>query len=268
MTTLTSERPKTGQSWLTSAGKRLLTGAAYLVSIIAVWRLYIVIFNVPVFLLPAPPAVWQALVHLNETGELWIHLAYTIRNILLGFVGGVILGMLLGFALWRSRIFSEAAAPYIVILQAAPKIAIAPLLVLWFGLGLESQLVLILLLSFFPMMIAMELGLRSADKATLELSDLLGMSTWRRFTTVQLPGALPELFSGSKIAIIDAMTGAFLVEYISAQEGLGYLMVLGNSTYNIPLLIAAVLVTVATGLLGFGAIALVERRLLRWRSTT
>lgn len=263
--TLALQRP--GQR-LGRTARRVIVALTYIAAIIAIWWAYVALFQVPAFLLPSPPAVWNATIALAQSGELWTHLGYTVRNLLLGFVGGVLIGMGLGYALFKSRIFSELSAPYIVILQAAPKIAIAPLLVLWFGLGLESQLALILLLSFFPMMIAMDLGLRSAEPAVLELSQLLGMSTWRRFSAIQLPGALPELFSGAKIAIVDAMTGAFLVEYISAREGLGYLMVLGNSTYNTPLLIAAVLITVITGLLGFGAIALAESRLLRWRSAS
>ena len=86
-------------------------------------------------------------------------------------------------------------------------------------------------------------------------------------TTVQLPGAMPDLISGAKIAIVDAMTGAFLAEFISAQQGLGFLMVLGNSSYDTPMLFAAVILTVLLGLLGFGAVSLAERRLLRWRSS-
>lgn len=248
--------------------RRLAAGLLYFSVVVAIWWLYVQIFRVPVYLLPAPPAVVDALGRLASSGELWIHLGYTIRNILLGFIGGVVLGSALGYALWRNRLAREIAAPYVVILQSAPKIAVAPLLVLWFGLGIESQLVLILLLSFFPMMVAAQLGLSTADPHFAELSELLGIRGWRRLATIQLPAALPSLFSGAKIAIIDAMTGAFLAEYISAQEGLGYLMVLGNSSYNIPLLIAAVLITVATGLLGYGLISLAESRITRWRNPT
>ncbi len=255
------------REWRTPpVAKHALYSLLYLVVIIGAWWSYVHIAKVPPFLLPSPDAVGQSLLTMGSNGQLWGNLGYTVRNILIGFVGGVVIGMVLGYLLWASRWAREIAAPYVVILQAAPKIAIAPLLVLWFGLGLTSQLILILALTFFPMMIAMNLGLASISNDVKTLGDLLGMSRMRYFLVVQLPGSLPSLFSGAKVAIIDAMTGAFLAEYISAQSGLGFLMVLGNSTYNIPMLLAAVIVTVAVGLSGFGLISMAESRLLRWRS--
>ncbi|GAB3261523.1 ABC transporter permease [Arthrobacter pigmenti] len=251
---------------IVNPSRSLLTAIAYILVVLGAWYVYVRLANVPVFLLPSPEIVWQQLVQLATSGQLWGNLLYTIRNIVIGFVSGILLGSLLGYLIWSSQWARELAAPYIVVLQAAPKIAIAPLLVLWFGLGWGSQLSLILMLTFFPMMIAMNLGLSSISSDVRTLGRLLGMSRWRYFRTVQLPGSMPELFSGAKVAIIDAMTGAFLAEYITAQQGLGFLMVLGNSTYNTPMLIAAVIVTVVIGLTGFGLVVLVEKRLLRWRS--
>ncbi|MDQ1205276.1 ABC transporter permease [Microbacterium sp. SORGH_AS_0862] len=255
-------RPRITSRPLMLVGRAL----AYVVVIIALWWAYVTIANVPQYLLPSPGAVGEALVGLTVSGELWVHLGYTLRNIALGFIGGVVIGCGLGYVLWRSRWARDIANPYILVLQAAPKIAIAPLLVLWFGLGLESQLVLILTLTFFPMMIAMQLGLSSTPPAFGDLGRILGVGRGRYFFQFQLPHAMPELFAGAKIAIVDAMTGAFLAEFISAQEGLGYLMVLGNTSYNSSLLIAAVIVTIVTGLAGFGVISFAERRILRWRA--
>ncbi|WP_141881458.1 ABC transporter permease [Homoserinimonas aerilata] len=246
--------------------KHLLVTVAYLVVIVGIWQVYVTAADVPIYLLPAPDAVWESMVGMAQDGLLWGNMLYTVRNIVIGFVGGVLIGTVLGYILWASRWAREIAAPYIVVLQAAPKIAVAPLLVLWFGLGFESQMALILMLSFFPMMVSMRLGLESISSDVETLGRLLNMGRWRYFRTVQLPGSMPELISGAKIAIIDAMTGAFLAEYISAQVGLGYLMVLGNSSYNTPMLIAAVLLTVVAGLAGFGLIGLAEKRLLRWRT--
>jgi NitT/TauT family transport system permease protein len=239
---------------------------AYGLVVLTVWWVYVTVADVPPYLLPGPLPVAQAIAEVAASGELWVHLGYTVRNIAFGFVGGVLIGCVLGYLLWRSRWIRDIANPYIVVLQAAPKIAIAPLLVLWFGLGVEAQLLLILTLTFFPMMVAMQLGLRSTPPAYDDLGRILGVSRWRYLWRFQLPGATPELFAGAKIAIVDAMTGAFLAEFITAQEGLGYLMVLGNTSYNIPLLIAAVVVTIATGLAGFALISLIERRAMRWRS--
>ena len=246
--------------------RQILTTLIYAVVIVGAWALYVHLAQVPPYLLPSPESVAKSLGEMATNGQLWGNLGYTIRNILIGFISGIVIGITLGYLLWSSRWAREIAAPYIVILQSAPKIAIAPLLVLWFGLGLESQLALILMLTFFPMMVATQLGFSSISSDVRILAQLLVMSKWRYFTTVQLPGAMPEILAGAKIAIVDAMTGAFLAEFISAQQGLGFLMVLGNSSYNTPMLFAAVILTVAVGLLGFGAVSLAERRLLTWRS--
>lgn len=238
----------------------------YLVGAVALWFAYVRLANVPSFLLPSPEFVLFSLNSLHTTGQLWGNLFYTLNHIVLGFFSGVVLGLSIGYVLNQSPLLQKAATPYIVILQAAPKIAIAPLLVLWFGLGPASQLTLIFILTFFPMMVAMQLGLNSVPSEMRTLGDLFSMGRVRYFRTIQLPAALPDLFSGAKVAIIDAMTGAFLAEYISAQKGLGFLMVLGNQSFNAPMLIAAILVTVAVGLIGFALVSSAERKLLGWQS--
>ncbi|MGI5204761.1 ABC transporter permease [Spirillospora sp. CA-108201] len=258
------ERRSEWRRGLAKTGKRVLTAVLYSVVIIGAWSLYVRYADVPSYLLPAPDKVLSATKNLAREGQLWSNLGYTTRNIVLGFVGGSVIGIALGWALWSSRIVREVINPYVVLLQAAPKIAVAPLLVLWFGLSLTSQFVLILLLAFFPMMTATMLGLRDVRDDMASLGRLLNLSRARYLLTIQIPAATPALLAGAKIAVIDAMTGAFLAEYLSAQRGLGYLMILGNTSNDTPLLIAAVLITVLVGLLGFGLVSLVERRLLRW----
>ena len=253
-----AQRLLRGTKWIVAA-------AAYLVVIIGAWQLYVTKSNVPFYLLPRPHAVFEALVTLFTSGQVWPELEFTIRNLLIGFFTGVVIGIVAGWLLWSSWWLRTTLAPHIVLFQAAPKIAVAPLLVLWFGLGLTSQLTLIIMLSFFPIMIAMLLGLSSMDEDLETLADLFALSRIRRLFWIELPASAPALFAGAKISIIDAMTGAFLAEYLTSQRGLGYLMVLGHSQYNTPLLIAAVLLTIAVGLIGFGAITLTERQFLGWR---
>lgn len=253
---------------LPRAGRHLLATAAYVVVIIGIWAGYVRAAHVPTFLLPAPGAIWDEVISLASTGQLWGNVAYTVHNIVIGFAAGIVIGIFLGYLLWASRWAREILAPYIVLFQALPKIALAPALVLWFGLGPPSQLALILMLSFFPVMVSTELGLRGISEELAALGQLLGMGRWAYFRAVQFPGSLPSLFAGAKIAIVDAMTGAFLAEYIAAQRGLGYLMVAGTSTYNSAELVAAVLITIVIGLLGFLAITGAERLVIRWQPTT
>jgi len=246
-------------------GRKLLRGGVYLVVVLALWQAYVSLADVPSYLLPGPIDVVQSVADLVVTGELWPHLTYTIRNIILGLIIGTVVGCLLGWMLASSDRLRMVLTPYVVILQAAPKIALAPLLVLWFGLGLGSQLTLIILLAFFPMMIAVTLGFAEVTDDQRALGRILNLGRVRFFRVVQLPAAMPAIFSGLRIAVIDAMTGAFLAEYISAQRGLGYLMVLGRSTYETSLLMAAVLLTVLVGLSGFALVNVIERRAMPWR---
>lgn len=237
----------------------------YVVVALIVWEAYVRIAEVPVYMLPSPGAVLGEVGRIATDGTLWPNLFYTLRNIVFGLVTGIVIGVTLGWALHSSKWFRRILNPYIVVLQAAPKIALAPLLVLWFGLGLSSQLTLIVLLAFFPMMMAMILGLSSISDDVHTLGKLLNLSPWERFRIIQLPGAVPSLLAGAKLAVVDSMTGAFLAEYISAQRGLGYLMVLGNSTYNTSLLMAAILLTITVGVSSYALVAAVEKRLLAWR---
>jgi NitT/TauT family transport system permease protein len=258
-------RPRAPWSAAGRGARRAVTAAAYLAAVGFAWSWYVRSADVPPYLLPPPGDVWTAGRGLVENGQLWPNVAHTVRNITIGFVGGSMIGMALGYAIWRWRLAREVLAPYVVLLQAAPKIAFAPLLVLWFGIGATTELVLVLLLAFFPMMVAMQFGLGAVSPDLAALGRVLGLSPWAYFRTIQFRVATPALMAGAKVAVVDAMTGAFLAEYITAQQGLGYLMVLGNTSYNTPLLVAAVVVTVVIGLAGFGLVSLVEAWLLRWR---
>jgi NitT/TauT family transport system permease protein len=253
---------------LPRVGRYLLATAGYVVVIIGIWAWYVRAAHIPAFLLPTPSAVWNETTALASSGQLWGNLAYTVRNIVIGFTSGIVIGVLLGYLLWASRWTREILAPYIVLFQALPKIALAPALVLWFGLGLPSQLSLILMLSFFPIMVSTSLALCDIPGDLEALARLLGKGRWAYFRDVQFPGSLPSLFAGLKISIVDAMTGAFLAEYIAAQRGLGYLMVVGTSTYNSAELVAAVIITIVIGLLGFLAITGTERLVIRWQPTS
>ncbi len=250
-----------------STGGRLLGALAYLLVVVALWYAYVRLFSVPQFLLPDPVAVGRELVKTGASGELWPHLAYTVRNVVVGFLLGAGLGVLLGALVTRSWIIDAAMAPFLVLFQAAPKIAIAPLFVLWFGLGLTSQLALIVSLAFFPVLTGMVMGVRQIEPQYRDLGRILGLGAARQFAKIELPATLPSLFAAARISVIDSMTGAVLAEFISSERGLGYLLVYSNSTYRTPLLIVAIIVIVATGLLMYQLILLAERRLLGWHES-
>jgi NitT/TauT family transport system permease protein len=249
------------------AGQGAVALGAYVVAIGAIWWAYTAVTGVPAFILPSPVAVAQELEDLIVSGELLPHLLYTLRNIVLGFAIGAALGCVLAVLIHRNWIVESIAEPFLVLFQAAPKIALAPLFVLWFGLGVGSQIALVVCLAFFPILTGALGGLRSVDPHLDEVGRVMGMSPMKRLFAVQLPSALPGIFAGAKIGVVDAMTGAVLAEFISSDHGLGYLLVFGNSTYKTQILVASIVVIVAVGLVLFAVVDKAERRLLFWQET-
>jgi NitT/TauT family transport system permease protein len=233
-------------------------------AIIGVWWAYVIWWNVPAYLLPPPNRVWQELVTLFSSGRIWPHLSHTSGVLVVGFVLGSLLGSVLGFLLGNARAVEEVLRPYIVFFQAAPKIALAPLFIIWFGLGLTSKLVLVVSLAFFPAMVGALLGVRSVRKNMLELSRLLRLHPLQRWWTIELPSSAPYLFAGLRVGTIQATVGAIVAEWMAGDRGLGFLMIFGSTTYRSPLLIAAVVLTVALGIVAHQAVVWLEAWATRW----
>ena len=251
--------------------RTVVSGMQYVLTIaaiIGVWWAYVALWDVPTFLLPAPDRVWRELVELFSTGRVWPHLTHTAGILLSGFVLGTLLGSVLGFVLGNARAVEEILRPYIVFFQAAPKIALAPLFIIWFGLGFTSKLVLVVSLAFFPAMVAALLGVRSVSKNMLELARLLRLSPLRRWWTIELPSSAPYLFAGLRVGAIQATVGAIVAEWMAGDRGLGFLMIFGSTTYRAPLLIAAVVLTVALGIAVHQLVVWLESAATRWQEAT
>jgi NitT/TauT family transport system permease protein len=231
-----------------------------LLAILLAWQLYVTLGDVPEFLLPAPDRVGRAIASLAADGGLLRHLGFTLGNIVAGFVLGAVLGLAAGVALaaWpRAERWLEGP---ILILQTAPKIALAPLFVIWFGLGVASKIALIVSLVAFPVLVGTLVGLRSLDPRLRDLAGILDLTRWQRLRRIELPAALPDIF-----AAVQAVVGAILGEWMSGSLGLGHLMTYASATYRTPLLFAAIALTVLLGLLVHLALEAAERRLLSWR---
>jgi len=244
---------------------RLIFMVATPVLLIAAWWGYIRLFQVPHFVLPSPFDVGRAIFALFRDGTIWPHLGHTLGIIIAGFSIGTALGFLLGFVLAKNPAVERTIGPYIFFFQTAPKIALAPLFILWFGLGLTSQIVLVVSLVFFPVMAGTLLGLRSLSTNFRFLADVLRLSRWERLIRIELPSAVPEIFAGLKVAAVQATIGAILAEWLSGAQGLGYLMVFAGTTYKTPMLFAMVLITSLLGILVYQSLAGLEKWLLSWR---
>ena len=234
-------------------------------AVILAWHLYVTWGNVPSFVLPGPGPVLAKIVEIAKNGSLWRHAGMTLYEIVVGFAFGTALGALVGYVLAHWRTLENLLQPYILFAQTAPKIALIPLFVIWFGLGMTSKIVLIVSNVFFPVMINTMLGLRSVPAELNELMTLLKASRWQIFRALELPTAMASFLAGLRIAATQSMVAAIIGELMGAREGLGYLLMLGHETFDITLVLVAVAVMSTLGLVLYLLVQQVERSVLRWR---
>lgn len=250
-----------------SLARRLTLNLIALVAVVGAWKGYTVISGVPAHLVPPPEDILMALIRYTQMGELQRHLAVTLQEIGWGTLYGGVAGLLLGYLVAKSPTLERLLMPPLLVAQTAPKISLAPLLLLWFGLGLTSKVVLVGLVAFFPIMIQTVLGIRSIDQNTRYLMQLLRVGRLRRFWSVEAPAALPFILLGLRITSTQVVVGAVVGELIGAKAGLGYLLTLGNETYDSTLVITAVFVLSLIGLVLYQGVVLLERRLLYWHES-
>ncbi|WP_342363290.1 ABC transporter permease [Terrarubrum flagellatum] len=248
-----------------SLWRRPLELLAAFAAIAIAWDLYVRLSDAPAYLLPAPLDVGAALIQSMQSGELAQHLLYTLKNLMLGYVAGALLGVTSGATLAKSPRLEKILGGPILFLQTAPKIALAPLFVIWFGLGLASKIALIISLVFFPVLIGTMVGLRSLDSRLGDLARLLKLNLWQRLWRIELRAGLPEIFVGLRIGAVQAVVGAILAEWMSGKQGLGYLMTFASATYKTPLLFGAVVLTALIGVAVYQIVETIEKRLLAWR---
>jgi NitT/TauT family transport system permease protein len=235
------------------------------VFLIAIWWVAAVPMGLPGYLLPSPMATAGALWEITRSGEIFVHLGYTLQNLLLGLLVGLIAGTLLAYLLTRSVLLTGLLEGPLVILQTAPKIALAPLFIVWFGFGITSKIVLVFSLAFFPVLVGAMTGFAALDPRLADLAKLYQMGPLKRLWNIELPAALPDIFAGIRVAAVQALVGAVLGEWMAGQLGLGYLMTLASATYKTPLLFAAVALTVLVGVLLHVGVGWAESRLLHWK---
>jgi NitT/TauT family transport system permease protein len=239
----------------------------FIAALLGLWELAVWAFDWPAFLVPAPRNVARALYTGIATGVYSAHIHVTIVETLLGFALGCVLAFAAGSLIAVSRTVEYYLHPLVVMFQAMPKVALAPLLVTWFGLGITSKVVSAALVAFFPLMVNTIVGLRSADEDRINLMRSLAASRWQIFRMLQLPSALPYLFAGLEIAMVFALIGAIVAELTNAEKGLGMLMSSLTSTMDTTGQFSILFILAVLGLVLHGAIRLVRRRVLFWDRT-
>ena len=265
MTTIASEadaanRPSAGAAFL-----RRLTPLAGVFVFLAIWQIGVVVYQVPAYLLPAPTVIARTFV--DEFPRLLYHGWITTYEMLGGYAMAVGIAIPLAIAITSSKRFDEFVMPTMLFFQVVPKVAIAPLFLVWFGVGPTPKVLVAFLISFFPIVIDAAVGLRSMSPEMNDLARSMGASRMQVFAQFRLPTSLPYLFSGLKVAATLAIAGAVVGEFVGADKGLGYLLLTTNSNMETALMFATIVALTIIGLAFFYAVEFVEALLIPWHVT-
>ena len=250
--------------------KRLFTSPALrhallLMVLVVLWDLCIRLFKVPPYLIPPPLAVAKQLA--TDWPMLWRETLPTLWATLGGFVASVLIGVPIAMWIAYSRLVESFVYPLLVFSQSIPKVAIAPLFVVWFGFGIVPKVIVAFLLGFFPVVVATVQGFKAVEPEVIDLARSMGARPFTVFLKFRLPTALPSIFSGLKVSITLAVVGAVVGEFVGSNSGIGYVMQKATGTFDLPLMFAALLILSMVGVLLFLVIELVERWMLPWHSS-
>ncbi len=229
---------------------------------LVLWQAVVVGFRVPEYLLPAPSGIARALA--LEWRYLAVHSLVTVHEILWGFVLAVLVGIPLAMVIVYSPLFERAVYPLLVASQSVPKIAIAPLLIFWAGIGVFPKVLVAFAIAFFPVVIDTVVGLRSVEPELIYLARSMGAGERKTFFKIRFPNALPNVFAGLKVAATLAVVGAMVGEFIQADQGLGYVLQQATAVLNTALGFAAIVVLALIGIVFFLAVEAVEAWLIPW----
>lgn len=237
---------------------------ALFVVVVAAWEFGVQALRIKDFVLPRPSQILEKLIQQLGSDLFWRHLLVTTHEALLGFAIGVITAMFLGTAISQVSLLEKTLMPYVVAFQTVPKVALAPLFVVWFGFGLTSKVVMAAVISFFPMLINVIEGLRSAEADRIQMLTVFGASRAQIFRMGRLPSAMPFIFAGLDIGIVFSILGAVVGEFIGAQEGLGYLLLQTNYNFDIAGMFAVLVVLSLMGLIAHSFIRFLQRKMAFW----
>ncbi len=243
-------------------GTNLIVPLLAVVVAVGLWAAVVQVFAIPDYLLPAPQAVAARLV--KEWPLLWKHGVYTLMSVLTGFAASVVIGVPIAFGIVLSRSLERIAMPFLVMSQTIPKVAIAPILVVWLGFGILPKIAIVFLISFFPIVVSSVVGLKSVETDMIDLVRSMGARTAKIMLRVRAPSALPQMFAGFKIAVCLAVVGAIVGEFVGSDRGLGFLLLTSTGTLDGPLVWSALLVLIAMGVTLFAVVSKLERLAIPW----
>jgi NitT/TauT family transport system permease protein len=248
--------------WLGERASNLLAPVIAVVAVLVAWAAIVGIFAIPDYLLPAPQDVAARIV--KEWPLLWKHGAYTLVSVLTGFAASIAIGVPIAFGIVLSRAMERVAMPFLVMSQTIPKVAIAPILVVWLGFGILPKIAIVFLISFFPIVVSTVVGLKSVETDMIDLVRSMGARTAKIMLRVRGPSALPQMFAGFKIAVCLAVVGAIVGEFVGSDRGLGYLLLTSTGSLDGTLVWSALFVLIAMGMILFAIVSKLERLTIPW----
>jgi NitT/TauT family transport system permease protein len=233
--------------------------------LLLIWHIVTALELYPSFLIPTPGEVAETFREALADGRLWHHASATLEAMLMGLVVGLSIGLALGYLIAKIPLLETVLSPVIVAFQSTPIVAYAPLLIIWFGSGPTSKVVTTAIIVFFPTLVNTIVGIRSVPANLHDLMRSLKATRWQIFVKLEIPAALPVLLAGLKTSATLAVIGAVVGEFVSAGQGLGYLVTLARNQYDTALVFVAVLTMTAIALSLYSLLSLLEWRLLAWR---
>jgi NitT/TauT family transport system permease protein len=254
-------RHKPAPAWLGQIWRPLVIVAV----VIGIWTAISELKLVAAYLVPSPGATWDRLV--DNLHYLWHASVVTTAETLAGFAVAVILGLLAALVMALSPALERSVYPVLVFAQVIPKIAVAPLFVVWLGFGFSPKVVMAALIAFFPVVVSGFTGLKSIDPDLLDLAATMHATPLQIFMRFRFPAALPHVMAGLKVAVTLAVTGAVVGEFVGANSGLGYVILEANGNVDTPMLYAALIILSIIGVILFALIELLERAVMPWHSS-
>jgi NitT/TauT family transport system permease protein len=254
---------RTGKGWATEVVRRCVP-LALLLSLVAAWEGAVAAFKISPLMFAAPSAIVRALVDGFRTGLYWEHIGVTGFEMLSGFLIGASAGILIGVVVSEFDRLGRLLFPYLVAIQSLPKVAVAPLIIMWFGFGIESKVVVVALITFFPVLINTISRLAIVDPQRIDLLRILLADRWQTFLFVRLPSAAPTIFAGLNVALVLALTGAIVAEFVGAQRGLGVLLLQAQTNLDTAAMFAILVFLAGIGLIANMSIRRIERSVLFW----
>lgn len=244
--------------------KSVVYPVAFLGVLLVLWLVAVQRWGVPNYVLPPLQGVLDALRRGYIEGAYWKDFGFTMTSMLTGYVGGCSLAFVIGILFAEFRWLERLLFPFVLALQSMPKVALAPLILIWFGFGLGSKAVMVGLVCFFPMFINTAVGLKATDPSLIDLMKAFSASRWHILAHIKIPSAASHIFAGLQISVVLGLIGAVVAEFVSSSEGLGYLINASTTTMDTSTTFAALFSLAVLGIGGSQIVRLVQRRLLFW----